>query len=60
MDSFKFEMNSIVALDQSGQRGRVVGQAIYENGSKSYLLRYQDAKGDAVECWWVEGALIAA
>lgn len=60
MDSFAFAMGCLVGIEfQDKRQGRVVGQLLYLSGARSYLVRYQDAEGDAVERWWDESALIA-
>lgn len=41
----------------SGEIGTVIGTAIFLGGRRSYLLRYCNNAGVAVEQWWDESAL---
>lgn len=56
----KFELKQIVKITESGEAGTVIGRAEYwSTPTPSYLLRYADNRGVAVEQWWTEDALEA-
>lgn len=55
----KYELQQIVTITASGERGEVIGRAEYTLAEPCYLLRYQCADGRAVEMWWSESALWA-
>jgi hypothetical protein len=57
---FKFELGQKVKLSLSGEEGFVTGRAQYEASENSYYVRYVNADGRQVECWWGEKALEAA
>ena len=59
MKSFKFEMESPVALNLSGERGSVIGRCEYLTSENNYLVRYVDAKGCQVQSWLGESELVA-
>lgn len=57
----KFAMSAAVRIEVSGEEGKVIARAEYENQSEpQYLVRYRAADGRAVESWWSEGALVTA
>ncbi len=53
----KYELKDVVSICVSGETGEVIGRAEYKNSESTYLLRYKDADGTAVEKWWSESAL---
>ena len=55
-----FHLGDKVRLAVSGERGEVVGIAIYSEQPESYYVRYKAADGRQVETWWMAGALRAA
>lgn len=58
MSPFKFDLNEEVAIEISGEGGTVIGRAEYTHQSiPSYLVRYEDGSGRAVESWWTQDAL---
>ncbi|PYJ07655.1 MAG: hypothetical protein DMF06_15085 [Verrucomicrobia bacterium] len=59
MYAFKFELGQIAVIAESGEKGKVVARAEYLECPPSYLMRYQQATGSAVEIWWTEAALRA-
>lgn len=44
----------------SGENGAVIGRAQYVKDENSYLIRYKNAEGRAVEQWWPQSALAQA
>lgn len=56
--TFKFDLDAAVAIEVSGERGKIVARAEYVNGDPQYLVRYKAADGRAIESWWVQDALI--
>jgi hypothetical protein len=54
---FKFELGAAVVIGISGERGVVIGRAVFSYCECSYLIRYIDATGHAIESWWTESAL---
>lgn len=57
MSSFKFELNSKVALSMSREHGEVVGRAEYTVSENSYFVRYVAGDGRQVEEWLGESAI---
>lgn len=57
---FRFPLGNTVTIKCSGEAGRVIGRAEYENSENSYFVRYRAGDGRAVETWWNESALIPA
>lgn len=52
--AFKHRMKSKVKLVSSGEEGVVVGRSDYEDSADSYYVRYKDATGKQIKCWWDE------
>ena len=58
MSKFKFELNQVVLIDVSLERGIVRARCEYIDGSENnYFVRYLSNDGRAVEHWWSESAL---
>ena len=57
---FVFDIRERVALKDSGETGTVVARSENAEGEDMYLLRYVDAGGRQMECWWGASALIQA
>lgn len=57
MRSFKFDLNELVCIASSLERGSVIGRAQYTLSESTYLIRYVTAEGRATEAWWSESAL---
>jgi hypothetical protein len=55
---FDFKLGDEVAIEESGERGVVVGRAHYLDQNPTYLLRYRAGDGRCVEQWWAESALV--
>jgi hypothetical protein len=53
----KHDLKKTVTIVVSGETGEVIGRAEYVYAEPSYLVRYKDADGRAVESWWTESAL---
>jgi hypothetical protein len=56
-ETLKLELGSKAVIAASGERGEVIGVAVYAVAETSYLLRYKAADGRAVEAWWNASAL---
>lgn len=57
---FKFDLNQVVKIAESGETGAVFGRAVYyATPLIAYLLRYRSSDGRAVEQWWSEDAIEA-
>jgi hypothetical protein len=54
---FDYAMGDDVALSQSGECGKVIGRAEYDDGGPRYLVRYVAADGRQVEDWFVSSAI---
>lgn len=54
----KYNLNQSVMIECSQETGEVIARAEYVNAEPSYLVRYKNAEGRAVESWWAESALI--
>ena len=57
MDTFKHNLGAMVFIKASYEQGEVIGRAEYTNSEPTYLVRYKDGTGCAVEKWWSESAL---
>lgn len=57
MKQFKFDIGQTVTIQTSGEQGRIVGRAEYDNSADDYLIRYTDGTGCAVQKWWTESAI---
>ena len=57
MRSFKFDLNALVCIASSLERGSVIGRAEYALSESTYLVRYVASDGRATEAWWNESAL---
>lgn len=57
--TFEFEMGTRVQLVDSGESGKVIGRAEYEQGENNYYVRYVDSMGGQREAWWGESAIAA-
>ncbi len=55
----KFELGQRVRLEESNERGTVIGRAEYKYNENAYLIRYATAEGVQVEAWWGESTLVA-
>jgi hypothetical protein len=55
--SFKFNLGQAVEITTSAENGKVIARAEYLNSINSYLVRYRNGQGQAVEAWWTEDAL---
>ncbi len=53
-----YALGQTASILASGQTGVIVGYSCLLNCEPQYLLRYQDAAGDAVERWWGQSALV--
>jgi len=60
MSKFKFELNSKIKIEISGEHGEVIGRAEYTTAEPSYFVRYVTADGRAVEQWWTESSIVLA
>jgi len=52
--AFKYRIKAKVKLVSSGEEGVVVGRCDYEDSADSYYVRYKDATGKQIKCWWDE------
>jgi hypothetical protein len=59
MDKMKFSLAQCVTIDCSGESGVVIARAEYVHAEPSYLVRYLNGQGVAVEAWWMEQSLRA-
>lgn len=59
MPLFKFDLDQIVKLAESDERGTVIGRALYRSNENNYLVRYKAGDLRQVEIWWAESALKA-
>lgn len=57
MRNWRFELDEVAVLE-SGESGPVIGRAEYTIDEPRYLLRYVNARGEMVEQWWPENALV--
>lgn len=57
---FKFELQQVVNIQESGETGTIIGRGEYDHADPSYLVRYKNGAGNCVENWWTETALVAA
>lgn len=57
MDNMKFSLAQCVTIDCSGEVGVVITRAEYVHSEPSYLVRYSNGQGIAVEAWWTERSL---
>jgi hypothetical protein len=57
--NFQFELGDLAVIAESGEQGKVIGRAEYIDCPPSFLIRYQQSNGVAVEMWWIDGALRA-
>lgn len=57
MNSLKYAMGRELRITVSGEQGVVIGRAEYAYAAPSYLLRYRNKDGSAVEQWWSEHAV---
>lgn len=53
----KFDILDRVRIIASGEEGEVVARCEYLSSDPTYLVRYCNAQGQAVEVWWVEDSL---
>jgi len=60
VNTFKYDLSSIVQSLVSGENGTVIGRAEYTHSSPQYLIRYKCADGTAIESWWTEDAIALA
>jgi hypothetical protein len=58
--TFDFKLGDEVAIEDSGERGEIIGRAHYLDTNPTYLLRYRAGDGRCVEQWWAESALVRA
>ena len=56
--TFDFKLGDEVVIEESGERGVVIGRAHYTDANPGYLLRYRAGDGRCVEAWWSESALV--
>lgn len=56
---FKFTLRQRVKLDESEERGKVIGRAEYLNTCNKYLVRYVAGDGRQVEAWFDQDAIVA-
>jgi hypothetical protein len=52
-----FKIGDEVVIAASGERGEVIGLAVFARSEASAQLRYKAADGRAVESWWQVSAL---
>lgn len=57
LERFKFNLRQVVVIDESNERGTIIARAEFIHSENSYLVRYCNGQGVAVEAWWTEGAL---
>jgi hypothetical protein len=60
--SFKFDLNQLVTLSDSGEKGKVIGRAQYvpdHSPQPQYQVRYINNAGVLTEQWWSESQLQA-
>lgn len=57
--SFKFEMDSKVKIEMSGETGVIRGRAEYVIGENTYYIRYLANDGRAVSGWKDESEIVA-
>ena len=50
--TYQFEIGDDVNITVSGENGKVIGRAEYEDEPPSYLVHYKSADGRAVQKWW--------
>lgn len=53
----KLRLGKTATITCSGEQGRIIGIATYEDDETRAFLRYKAADGRAVEAWWPESAL---
>lgn len=53
----QIQIGTLVAINCSGEIGKVVATAEYDSGLKQALVRYKNSQGVAVEQWWDISAL---
>jgi hypothetical protein len=53
----EFKLGGAVMITCSGERGRIIGLAQYEESGPDALIRYRAADGRAVESWWKISAI---
>jgi len=56
---FQHDLGDKVAIEVSGEEGVVIGRAEFESAEPSYLVRYKNGEGCALESWWTSRALKA-
>lgn len=57
--TFDFKLGIRVKLVESDEQGTIIGRAHYLDVNPQYLVRYKDANGHLLECWWHESAVVA-
>lgn len=57
MDIYKFNLNDIVKLEMTEERGRVIGRAEYAETAPRYLVRFVAGDGRQVEDWFTAEAI---
>lgn len=56
----KFNLAQRVIIDCSDEDGVIIARAEYMHAEPSYLVRYSNGQGVAIEAWWTEQSLRAA
>jgi uncharacterized protein YhbP (UPF0306 family) len=56
-NTFQFELNEVVTIVISQEKGLIIARAEYVVSENTYLLRYATRDGTATEQWWGESAL---
>lgn len=55
-----FELNTEVILAISGERGRIIGAAVYVESADQFQVHYKDVHGAARTDWFTRGQLAFA
>lgn len=58
--AFLYELNSRVALTESGEEGRVTARGEYLNSEPQYLVAWKGADGCQRHDWWPESLIQSA
>lgn len=55
---YKFQLNEIVVIADTGGKGQVIARSEYLEASPTYLLRCESASGAAFELTYAQSSLI--
>jgi hypothetical protein len=57
--TYQFEIGDQVNITVSGENGKVIGRAEYDEEPPSYFVHYKTGDGRAVQSWWNAARLTA-